>query len=107
MNKKHGFLAAAAVLFVAAGFALSFMACSESKPSKPSVLETTATYQQALDKVNEVINYCNNSTDYNKQAVTSLEGMKSELETADVKDNWSSKGPGFISRLNIGIGFLD
>jgi hypothetical protein len=67
--------------------------------SKPATLSTSASYNQALAKLNEIIEYCEDNPG------TQNDGMKSGAQTwkttfSTYASTWGSSGPTVISSIN-------
>jgi hypothetical protein len=68
--------------------------------SKPAQLALGATYQQALDKLDEIIKYCNaHPGTANNSMKTSAESAKSSVITMG-SSGWSISGASIISGIN-------
>jgi hypothetical protein len=109
--KKFFVIGAAAILLLAAFGAVTACSGSFTDPGwheagggggsggKPAKLSSDASYQDALDKLDEIIDYTSRS-DIQNQA----ENLKSNVELAS--SAWSSAGTGFIVSINALIAML-
>ena len=111
MKKRHGIFTVFAVLFIAALF--TFTGCpaeddgGSSGVSKPAKLTDSATYQQALDKVDEIISYCNaHPGTVNNQVKSQVTASKSSLQSVG-SSGWNTAKTTFIQSINTGIDILE
>ncbi|MDR0551027.1 MAG: hypothetical protein LBG72_03295, partial [Spirochaetaceae bacterium] len=69
--------------------------------SKPAELSSGATYQQAIDKLDAIIEYCNNNPGgTNDGYKSSAEYYRTMISGTNYQTNWSGYSSTVISQIN-------
>jgi hypothetical protein len=74
--------------------------------SKPAKLSSSASYAQAADKLDEIIDYCNSHpgmvNDTTKNGAQALKATISVFQS-----NWNTRGPEMVNQINTFIDMLE
>ncbi|MDR0451384.1 MAG: hypothetical protein LBH26_08990 [Treponema sp.] len=69
--------------------------------SKPAILDNNASYQEAVDKLDEIIEYCEaHPGNQNNSVKSSVETMKGNFSVLNVSSNWNTVALVNISAIN-------
>ena len=92
--KTIGFIAFVAVI----GFSIA--GCKDDAPTVPGTLAADATYQQALDKCDEIMAYCDaNDAGSNSEIRSSVSLVKSTIKSGG-EAGWSSIRSSMVQSIN-------
>jgi hypothetical protein len=75
--------------------------------TKPAILDNNATYQEAADKLDDIIEYCEaHPGNQNNSVKLSVETMKKNFSAYNVSGNWNTAALVNISAINGYISML-